>query len=77
MDDMSKGERQLAQWEADKHDRTGSPFSNDVWVKNAIATGAITPPHTDMRRNDRLTQVYVIGFLILGGLFFWVGMGFR
>lgn len=25
-----------------------NPFANEVWVRNAIATGAITPPHTDM-----------------------------
>ena len=54
-----------------------NPFDNEVWIKNAIATGAITPPHTDMKRSDRLMHFWVFGFLILGGLFFWMGMGFR
>ena len=54
-----------------------NPFDNEVWIRNVIATGSIVPPHTDMRRNERLAQVYVLGFLILGGLFFWLGMGFK
>lgn len=54
-----------------------NPFKNDVWVRNAIATGAITPPPSDMRRSERLMHIYVFGFLILGGLFFWLGMGFK
>ena len=54
-----------------------NPFANEVWVRNAIATGAITPPHTDMRKSDRLMHFWVFGFLILGGLFFCMGMGFR
>jgi hypothetical protein len=54
-----------------------NPFTNEVWVRNAIATGAITPPHNDVRRSERLMHIYVFGFLILGGLFFWMGMGFK
>lgn len=54
-----------------------NPFKNDVWVRNVIATGSIVPPHTDIRRSDRLMHIYVFGFLIAGGLFFWLGMGFR
>ena len=54
-----------------------NPFENEVWVRNAIATGAITPPHSDMHRNDRLTHIWVVGFLVLLGAFFWLGMGFR
>jgi len=54
-----------------------NPFDNEVWVKNMISTGAIVPPPGDMRRNDRLAHIYIFGFLIAGGLFFWMGMGFK
>jgi len=54
-----------------------NPFENQTWVKNLLSTGAITPPQSDMHRNDRLAHIYICGFLIAGGLFFWLGMGFK
>lgn len=54
-----------------------NPFENDQWVRNMIATGAITPPRGEMPRNERLQHVGVFVFLLLVGLFFWIGMGFR
>lgn len=54
-----------------------TPFENQTWIRNMISTGAITPPQGETRRSERLMHLYVFGFLIAGGLFFWLGMGFR
>ena len=53
------------------------PLQNDTFIRNCIASGALTPPHNDIARNDRLTQIWVFGCLIMGGFFFWLGMGFK
>lgn len=54
-----------------------NPFENEQWIRNMIATGAITPPRSDMPRGERTAQILVFGFVGLLGLFFWIGMGIR
>lgn len=54
-----------------------NPFENEQWVRNMIATGAITPPHNSMPKGERMAQIVVFGFVGLLGLFFWLGMGFK
>lgn len=54
-----------------------NPFENEQWVRNMIATGAITPPRDEMSAGERRHHIYIFGFLLLVGAFFWLGMGFR
>jgi hypothetical protein len=54
-----------------------SPFENEQWIRNMIATGVITPPRDEMGAGERRHHIYIIGFLLLVGAFFWLGMGFR
>lgn len=54
-----------------------SPFENTQWVKNCIATGAITPPRgSEIERANRITAYAVltvvsIGAAIVWGAFLW------
>lgn len=54
-----------------------SPFENEQWVRNMLATRAITPPRGEMPGDERRYHVFLFGFLLLLGLFFWIGVGFR
>lgn len=54
-----------------------NPFENEQWVRNMLATGVITPPRGEMHRSERVLHIYILGFLLLAGAFFWIGMGFR
>ena len=54
-----------------------NPFENEQWVRNMIATGAITPPRDDLGGSERRQHIVVFGFLLLVGAFFWLGVFFR
>ena len=54
-----------------------NPFENEQWVRNMIATGAITPPRDEMGAGERRHHIYIFGFLLLVGACFWLGVGFR
>jgi hypothetical protein len=57
-----------------------SPFANSVWVKNAIASGSIVPPHGEsaaVRRTDYLVGLCVICLVACGLVGFAVAYWWR
>jgi hypothetical protein len=58
-----------------------NPFRNVTFIKNAIASGSITPPSGEgasTRRSDFITGLCVICMLTLGvGIFFALGLFWR
>jgi hypothetical protein len=52
--------------------QTMNPFQNHTWVRNCIATGAITPPRgSEIERADRITIYVVISMVTVGALISW------
>lgn len=49
-----------------------NPFDNRTWVRNLIATGAITPPSGHrIERANRLTAYVVLLMVTVGALIVW------
>lgn len=44
----------------------------DTFIRNAIASGAITPPYNE-NRLGRYTGLIVLAFMLLGAIFMWLG----
>jgi len=55
-----------------------NPFENTQWVKNCIATGAITPPRgSEIERANRITAYSVLAVVAAGALISWIAFLWR
>ena len=52
--------------------QTMNPFQNHTWVRNCIATGAITPPRgSEIERANRITAYSVLAVVTIGAAIMW------
>lgn len=56
---------------------TNNPFENKVWIKNCIATGAITPPAREVERINKITMYAVFFVVAIGSLISWMAFAWR
>lgn len=56
---------------------TNNPFENKVWIKNCIATGAITPPAREVERINKITMYAVFFVVVVGSLISWLAFAWK
>ena len=57
---------------------SNNPFDNDQWIKNCIASGAITPPKgSDVERLNKYTMYAVWFVVVTGAAISWLAFAWR